>query len=124
MKGNESSAGSLLVAIVDDDASMRNSTRRLIRSFGLRVEAFASGREFLDSGCVTETACLILDLRMPGMDGLELQCLLASANHRIPIIFVTANESNDEQRRATQAGAVAFLRKPVSEQAHQPQSRP
>ena len=79
MKGNESSAGSLLIAIVDDDASMRNSTRRLIRSFGLRVEAFASGREFLDSGCLTETACLILDLRMPGMDGLGLQCLLASA---------------------------------------------
>jgi FixJ family two-component response regulator len=117
MKGNESVAESFLVTIVDDDASMRNSTRRLIRSFGFRAEAFASGREFLDSGCLTETACLILDLRMPGTDGLELQRLLANANHRIPIIFVTAYASDDEQRRATQAGALDFLRKPVSEQA-------
>jgi FixJ family two-component response regulator len=95
---------------------MRNSTRRLVRSFGFRAEAFASAREFLDSGCVRNTACLILDLRMPGMDGLELQRLLAVANHRIPIIFVTANANEDEQRRAMQAGAVDFLRKPVSEQ--------
>jgi FixJ family two-component response regulator len=118
MKGSERAwAESLLVAIVDDDASMRNSTRRLIRSFGFRAEAFASGREFLDSGCLTETACLILDVQMPGMDGWELQRLLANANHRIPIIFVTAYASDDEQRRATRAGAVDFLRKPVSEQA-------
>src|SRR5260370_5994475 len=61
--------------------------------------------------------CLILDVQMPGMDGWELQRLLANANHRIPIIFVTAYASDDEQRRATQAGALAFLRKPVSEQA-------
>ena len=67
-------------------------------------------------GCDPETACLILDVRMPGMDGLELQRLLANTNYRIPIIFV-AHTSNDEQRRAMQAGAVAFLRKPVSEQA-------
>ena len=69
MKGNESVAESLLVAIVDDDASMRNSTRRLIRSFGFRAEAFASGREFLDSGCLTETACLILDVQISGSRG-------------------------------------------------------
>jgi FixJ family two-component response regulator len=117
MKGNEGAAKGLLVAIVDDDASMRNSTRRLIRSLGFRVEALASAREFLDSGCLTDSACLILDVRMPGMDGLELQRLLANANYRIPIIFVTGHTSDDDQRRATQAGAVAFLRKPVSEQA-------
>jgi CheY-like chemotaxis protein len=74
MHGNESSTKIPLVAIVDDDASMRNSTRRLIRLFGFRAEAFASAREFLDSGCPTETACLILDVRM--RDGLELQRLL------------------------------------------------
>ena len=77
-------AESFLVTIVDDDASMRNSTRRLIRSFGFRAEAFASGREFLDSGCLTETACLILDLRMQGTDGLELQRLLDSSQRQPP----------------------------------------
>ena len=72
MKDNESAPESLLVAIVDDDASMRNSTRRLIRSFfGFRAEAFASAREFLDSRCLTDAACLVLDVRMPGMDGLS-----------------------------------------------------
>jgi len=72
MKGSESAAEILFVAIVDADASMRNSARRLIRSLGFRAEAFASAREFLDSGCFTDTACLILDVRMPRMDGLEL----------------------------------------------------
>jgi FixJ family two-component response regulator len=96
---------------------MRNSTRRLVCSFGFKAEAFASAREFLDSGRLTDTVCLILDVRMPGMDGLELQRLLANANYQIPIIFVTAHTSDDEQRQATEAGAVAFLRKPVSEQA-------
>jgi FixJ family two-component response regulator len=91
MKDNESAAESLLVAIVDDDASMRNSTRRLIRSFGFRAEAFASAREFLDSRCLTDAACLVLDVRMPRMDGLELQRLLANANYRIALIFVTAH---------------------------------
>src|ERR1700676_3760166 len=94
MKDNESAPESLLVAIVDDDASMRNSTRRLIRSFfGFRAEAFASAREFLDSRCLTDAACLVLDVRMPRMDGLELQRLLANANYRIPLIFATAHTS-------------------------------
>ena len=111
-----SAAESPLVSIVDDDASTRRSVQRLISSFGLRAEAFASAQEFLGSGRVQETALLILDVRMPDMDGLELQDLLGRNNYRIPIIFVTAYASDDQQRRATQAGAVAFLRKPVSEQ--------
>jgi FixJ family two-component response regulator len=90
--------------------------QRLISSFGFRAEAFASAQEFLGSGRVQETALLILDVRMPDMDGLELQDLLDSNDYRMPIIFVTAYASDDQQRRATQAGAVAFLRKPVSEQ--------
>ena len=110
-----SAAESPLVSIVDDDASTRRSVQRLISSFGLRAEAFASAQEFLGSGRVQETALLILDVRMPDMDGLELQDLLDSNDYRIPIIFVTAYASDDQQRRATQAGAVAFLRKPVSE---------
>src|SRR5260221_10923352 len=81
-----------LVCIVDDDASMADSTRYLVRSFGFRAEDFLSAQKFLDSGLVEETKCLILilDLRMPGMDGLELQRHLTSASKRIPIIFVSA----------------------------------
>jgi len=108
-----------LVCIVDDDASMADSTRYLVRSFGFRAEAFLSAQEFLDSGLVEETRCLILilDLRMPGMDGLELQRNLASANQRIPIIFVSARASEDERIQAIAGGAVDFLRKPFSEDA-------
>jgi len=108
-----------LVCIVDDDASMADSTRFLVRSFGFKAEAFLSAQEFLDSGLVEETRCLILilDLRMPGMDGLELQRNLASANRRIPIIFVSARANDDERIQAIAAGAVDFLRKPFSEDA-------
>ena len=108
-----------LVCIVDDDASMADSTRFLVRSFGFRAEAFLSAQKFLDSGLVEETNCLILilDLRMPGMDGLELQRNLASANRRIPIIFISARASEDERIQAIAGGAVDFLLKPFSEDA-------
>ena len=104
-----------LVAIVDDDVSVRQSARRLIRSLGYRAEAFGSAEEFLDSGQATKTACLILDVRMPRIDGLELQRRLAGS--AIPIVFITARASEEEERRALQAGAVAFLRKPVDKEA-------
>ena len=103
-----------LVSIVDDDLSVRRSTRRLLRSHGFRVEAFASAEEFLTSGLAEETACLILDLRMPGMNGLQLQRRLAEGSKPIPIIFLSARSSADEERQALQAGAVQFLRKPVN----------
>lgn len=106
-----------LVAIVDDDASVRQSARRLIRSLGYRAEAFGSAEEFLDSGHRTGTACLILDVRMPHIDGLELQRRLAGSEPPIPIVFITARASEEEERRAMQAGAVAFLRKPVDKEA-------
>jgi FixJ family two-component response regulator len=108
-----------LVCIVDDDASMADSTRFLVRSFGFRAQAFLSAQEFLDSGLVAETSCLILilDLRMPGVDGLELQRNLESANQRIPIIFVSGQASEDERKQAIAGGAVDFLRKPFSEDA-------
>ena len=102
-----------LVAIVDDDASVRQSTRRLIRSFGYRAEAYGSGDEFLSSADVAEAACLVLDVRMPGVDGLEVQRRLAERDARIPIVFLTGRASDDEERRARSAGAVEFLRKPV-----------
>jgi len=106
-----------LIAIVDDDVSVRQSARRLIRSLGYRAEAFGSPEEFLDSGQATKTACLILDVRMPGMDGLGLQRHLADSGPPIPIVFITARASDEEERRALQAGAVAFLRKPVDKEA-------
>ena len=106
-----------LVAIVDDDASVRQSTRRLIRSFGYRAEAFGSGEEFLSSASAAETTCLVLDVRMPGMDGLEVQRRIAERDARIPIVFLTGRASDDEERRARSAGAVEFLRKPVGKAA-------
>ncbi len=106
-----------LVAIVDDDVSVRRSTRRLLHSAGLRAEAFASAEEFLMSGRAEETACLILDLRMPGMNGLQLQRRLAETSNPVPIVFVTAHSSPEEKRQALQAGALQFLQKPISKDA-------
>lgn len=106
--------GEALVSIVDDDDLMRRSTRRLLRSAGLRAEAFGSAEEFLASGLAEETACLILDFRMPGMNGLQLQKRLAESSNPVPIIFLSAHASADDERRALQAGAIQFLQKPVS----------
>jgi two-component system response regulator FixJ len=103
------------VAVVDDDASVRQSTCRLIRSFGHRVEAFASGNEFLSSGLAAQTGCLVLDVRMPDMDGLDVQQRLAESGPRVPIVFITGRASELEEQRARDAGAVAFLRKPVGQ---------
>jgi two-component system response regulator FixJ len=103
-----------LVIVVDDSVSILNSTKRLIRSFGFRPESFASANEFFGSKLINECACLILDVRMPCVDGLELQRRLAETHPHIPIVFFTAHGSNEEQERAMTAGAVAFLRKPVT----------
>lgn len=96
---------------------MADSTRYLVLSFGFRAEAFLSAQEFLSSSLVEETSCLILDIRMPGMDGLELQRYLSNAKKRIPIVFVTARPNGAESSQAMAGGAVAFLRKPFSEDA-------
>jgi FixJ family two-component response regulator len=106
-----------LVSIVDDDVSVRRSTLRLLSSSGLRAEVFASAEEFLQSGHLAETGCLILDMSMPGMNGLELQRRLAEACMMIPIVFLSARASEEEERRALRAGAASFLRKPVSKEA-------
>src|SRR5258708_23197932 len=95
---------------------LRISTQRLIRSLGFRAEGFASAQEFLKSGCTQGTACLILDLRLPGMDGLQLQRLLASRSHRIPIIFVSASGSDQHEIEALEAGADALFFKTSTEQ--------
>ena len=104
-----------LVVIVDDDASVRQSTYRLVRSFGYRARSFGSGEEFLGSDAAREMACLLLDVRMPGMDGLEVQRRLAERGAEIPIVFVTGRASEEEERRARSAGARDFLRKPVAQ---------
>ena len=113
MSGKTPEADERLVSIVDDDVSVGLSTRRLIRSFGFTAECFGSAEEFLASGHVERTGCLILDVRMPGIDGLELQRRLAADGRPIPIVFLTGRASDEEERQALQAGAVAFLRKPV-----------
>ena len=110
-------AEELIVSIVDDDVSVRRSTRRLLRSSGFRAEAFASAEEFLNSGWAGETACVILDLRMPGINGLELQRRLAQNGNLVPVIFLSAHASEEDERSALRAGAVQFLRKPISKEA-------
>ena len=117
MKAENKMSGAPLVAIVDDDPSVRSSTRRLLRCSGMRAEAFASAEVFFQSGHVAETGCLILDMSMPGMNGLELQRRLAETFGKIPIVFLSARASEEEERRALLAGASNFLRKPVSKEA-------
>jgi FixJ family two-component response regulator len=104
-----------LIAIVDDDASVRQSTGRLVRSFGYRTQVFGSGEEFLGSEAPESAVCLLLDVRMPGMDGLDVQRSLAERGVRIPIVFLTGRASDEEERRARSGGAVEFLRKPVQQ---------
>jgi len=105
-----------LISIVDDDESVRRTTTLLIESFGFRAAAFESAETFLRSGHLHDTSCLIVDVQMPGMDGLQLQSHLAAAGCGIPIIFITAYESKDSRQRAMQSGAAAFLGKPFSDE--------
>jgi len=106
------------VSIVDDDESVREAINSLLRSVGLQVQVFASAEEFLNSGYQHHAGCLILDVRMPGMNGLQLQEQLVSVECDIPIIFITAHVSDTQARsRALQSGAVDFLIKPFSEEA-------
>ena len=105
-----------LIAIVDDDDALRNSLDNLLRSVGFCAQGFSSAEAFLHANQAHETACLILDVRMAGMNGLELQRQLSAANWRIPIIFVTAHADDDARARALAAGAVAFLYKPCREE--------
>jgi FixJ family two-component response regulator len=105
-----------LIAVVDDDEAIREATESLIRSVGFRVVVYASAEDFLRSSHLPVTACLIVDVRMPGMSGLELQRQLTTANYSIPIIFITAHGDADTRARALRAGAVAFLDKPFSDE--------
>jgi FixJ family two-component response regulator len=105
------------ISIVDDDESIRTATRGLLRSAGYQVETFASAELFLESSALRKTDCLILDIRMPGIDGLELQRRLNDAQSHIPIIFVTAHDDKSYRMTAMDAGASNFLHKPFEANA-------
>jgi FixJ family two-component response regulator len=105
------------VSVVDDDESVRESLPDLLREFGFAPHAFSSAEEFLASGSVGETRCLILDFAMPGMTGLELQHELKIRGHKIPIIFITAQKDEAIRARAFEQGAADFLLKPFSDTA-------
>lgn len=105
-----------LVAIVDDDELIRDALGGLMKAAGFSTLAFASAEEFLNSGDQQHTACLIADIRMPGMSGLELQSRLNKGHHRIPIIFITGQGDEKMRMQALRAGAVEFLTKPFDDE--------
>ena len=104
-----------LVSVVEDDQYFRESMRRLMRSLGYNVEAFSSAADFLASPRLIETTCLIADVHMPAMTGIELYKHLIEAGHTIPTILVTAYPDDGERARALNDGVVCYLRKPVDE---------
>ena len=104
-----------LIAIVDDDESVRGALEDMMQEAGFVTFACTSAEEFLDSPRKRQTACLITDIRMPGISGLELQSRLNAARHRIPIIFITAHGDEDMRLQALRAGAVEFLAKPFDD---------
>ncbi len=104
-----------LVSIVDDDGSLRRSVRNLLTSVGFRVETFVSAEAFLESIHRENTGCLVLDLRMPGMSGLDLLAHLAATGCRIPAVILTAHGDDEARRRTLQAGAIGLPRKAVQQ---------
>jgi FixJ family two-component response regulator len=106
-----------MISIVDDDKSVREAESSLIKSLGYATKTFASAEEFLESGRLRDTACLITDVQMPGMSGVDLQSRLVANGHRTPVIFVTANPDERTKKRALDAGALGFLSKPFNEES-------
>jgi FixJ family two-component response regulator len=104
-----------MISIVDDDGVVREATADLVSSLGYHTQTFASGEAFLETGQLQQTSCLITDLQMPGLTGLELQSRLLDGGHRIPVIFITAFPTTGVRQQAMNAGAVAFLTKPFEE---------
>jgi FixJ family two-component response regulator len=106
-----------LVAIVDDDELFRRSIERLVRASGFRVATFGSAEDFLDRGDLDGTSCAVLDMKLPGMNGLELQQRLISRPRPMPIVFVSAHDEAVMRANAFRAGAIAFLKKPFDNSA-------
>jgi len=103
-----------MISIVDDDGFVREATKSLLRSLGYGAMTFASAEEFLQSNQVDDTSCLITDMQMPGLSGIELQSLLIARGYRTPMIFITASVEEKTRARALKAGAIAFLTKPLN----------
>jgi FixJ family two-component response regulator len=114
---SNSASTHIIVSIVDDDESVRDALRGFIRSVGYGVEIFASAEDFLGSDALDKTSCLIVDVHMPVMTGLELQCRLCNRQCRIPLIFITAHDDPALRAKALKCGAVDFLRKPFAAEA-------
>jgi len=106
-----------LLSVVDDDEMLRESVPDLLREFGFAAIAFSSGQEFLSSSYVDKTSCLILDVAMPQMSGLDLQAELKRRGHAIPTIFITGQKDDEVREQAFRQGAVKFLYKPFSDSA-------
>jgi len=106
-----------LIAVVDDDASIRMALQRLLTSYGVDVRTFASGQEFIASVATHRPDCLILDMDMPGMTGADVQQALAESGTRMPIIIITGHDAPHTEARCRAAGAAAYLRKPIEETA-------
>ncbi len=105
-----------LICIVDDDPSLRRALGRLVRSFGFEVELLASGRECLDGSAIERSACLILDVSMPDLDGFEVLALLQASGRSVPTVLISAYDDENYRDKARSAGAVAFLTKPCDEE--------
>ena len=104
-----------VIAVIDDDASVRRALQRLLQSAGFMVETFATAREFIEADDWTQTACLVLDVHLPAMSGVQLQAYLAASGVPIPIVFITAYDDLSTRERVQRAGAVAYLLKPVDQ---------
>jgi len=107
----------MLVSIVDDDLSVRRALRRLVASAGFSVETFASGREFLDSESLGRSHCIVLDIHLGGLSGLDVQERLKTMGVQAPVIFITAHDDEATHGRVRRSGAVAYLRKPFEDHA-------
>jgi FixJ family two-component response regulator len=105
----------LAIAVIDDDASVRRALQRLLQSAGFTVETFATASEFLDAPYWAQTACLVLDIHLPGMSGFELAEYLAVSGVPIPIVFITALDDVSTRERVSRAGASGYLRKPFDQ---------
>jgi FixJ family two-component response regulator len=106
-----------MISIIDDDAFVRQAIENLLQSLGFSVTAFASAEAFLESGLADDTSCLITDLQMPGLTGLDLQQRLIEGGKRLPTIFITAFFSENARKRALEYGAIGFLSKPFGDES-------
>ena len=104
-----------VISIVDDDEPVREATKSLVRTLGYKVETFGSAAEFLESAQVEDTDCLVTDVQMPGLSGVELQNRLISDGYHMPTIFISAFPNTQIEQRVLQSGAIAYLRKPFND---------